>query len=57
MKDLLGRIQKGRILDTLKEPYADDVVMEEPMYGQGVGLAATLDREWNFVNSVQDRRY
>jgi hypothetical protein len=52
--ELLGYIQEGRIMDAMKEFYADDVIMEEPMYGKTVGLAANLEREQNFVNSVKE---
>jgi hypothetical protein len=54
IKELLSYIQEGRIMDAMKEFYAQDVVMEEPMYGKTVGLAANLEREQNFVNSVKE---
>ena len=54
IKELLGYIQEGRIMDAMNEFYADDVIMEEPMYGKTVGLAANLKREENFVNSVKE---
>jgi ketosteroid isomerase-like protein len=54
IKELLSYIQEGRIMDAMKEFYADDVVMEEPAYGKTVGLAANLEREQNFVNSVKE---
>jgi hypothetical protein len=37
----------------MKEFYADDIVMEEPAYGKTVGLAANLEREQKFVDSVK----
>ena len=54
--DLLGYIQEGRIMDAMNEFYADDVVMEEPMYGKTEGLAANLVREQGFVDSVKEFR-
>lgn len=52
--DMLGYLAEGRIMDAMREFYADDVVMEEPAYGQTVGLAANLEREEKFVASVRE---
>jgi ketosteroid isomerase-like protein len=52
--ELLGYIREGRIMDAMNELYADDVIMEEPAYGKTVGLAANLDREQQFVDSVAE---
>ncbi len=51
--ELLEYIRNGRIMDAMKEFYADDVVMTEPAYGDTVGLAANLEREQQFVDSVK----
>lgn len=51
--ELLDTIRNGRIMDAMKEFYADDVVMAEPAYGETVGLVANLDREQAFVDSVK----
>ena len=51
--ELLDYIRNGRIMDAMREFYADDVVMEEPAYGKTIGLAANLQREQNFVDSVK----
>lgn len=51
--ELLDYVRNGRIMDAMNEFYADDVVMEEPAYGQTVGLAANLVREQKFVDSVK----
>lgn len=51
--ELLNYIRNGRIMDAMKEFYAEDVVMQEPAYGKTVGLAANLDREQKFVDSVK----
>ena len=51
--ELLEYIRQGRIMDAMKEFYADEVVMTEPAYGDTVGLAANLEREQAFVDSVK----
>ncbi|XAM01261.1 hypothetical protein OT109_07690 [Phycisphaeraceae bacterium D3-23] len=50
--ELVAYIQDGRIMDAMHEFYGEDVVMEEPAYGKTVGLAANLEREQKFVDSV-----
>ena len=52
--ELLEYLRQGRIMDAMREFYADDVVMEEPAYGKTVGLAANLERERKFVDSVAE---
>jgi hypothetical protein len=54
--ELLEYVQQGRIMDAMREFYADDVVMEEPMYGATPGLSANLEREQKFVESVKEFR-
>lgn len=54
--ELLDTIRQGRILDAMKEFYAEDVVMEEPAYGRTEGLPANLAREQAFVDSVKELR-
>ena len=56
INDLLDYIRNGRIMDAMNEFYAADVVMEEPAYGQTVGLDANLVREQAFVDSVREFR-
>ncbi|MBX2853215.1 MAG: nuclear transport factor 2 family protein [Phycisphaeraceae bacterium] len=51
--ELLDYVRQGRIMDAMKEFYHDDIVMTEPAYGDTVGLAANLDREQKFVDSVK----
>ncbi|MEM6505628.1 MAG: nuclear transport factor 2 family protein [Planctomycetota bacterium] len=51
--ELLDYIRNGRIMDAMKEFYAEGVVMTEPAYGATVGLAANLEREQKFVDSVK----
>ena len=53
INELLDYIRNGRIMDAMKEFYADEVVMEEPAYGKTEGLAANLEREQKFVDSVK----
>ena len=53
LHELLDYIRNGRIMDAMREFYADDVVMSEPAYGDTVGLAANLEREEKFVASVK----
>jgi len=52
--ELLDYIRAGRIMDAMKEFYADDVIMTEPAYGATSGLAANLEREQKFVDSVAE---
>ena len=54
INELLDYIRTGRIMDAMNEFYADDVVMTEPAYGDTVGLAANLEREQKFVDSVAE---
>lgn len=54
INDLLEYIRNGRIMDAMREFYADDAVMEEPAYGKTVGLDANLVREQKFVDSVKE---
>lgn len=53
INELLDYVRQGRIMDAMNEFYADEVVMEEPAYGKTVGLAANLEREQAFVDSVK----
>ena len=54
LHELLDYVRNGRIMDAMREFYADDVVMSEPAYGDTVGLAANLEREEKFVASVAE---
>ncbi|MEM8781505.1 MAG: nuclear transport factor 2 family protein [Planctomycetota bacterium] len=54
LHELLDYVRNGRIMDAMREFYADDVVMTEPAYGATEGLAANLDREEKFVASVAE---
>ena len=52
IQELLEYVRNGRVMDAMHEFYADEVVMTEPAYGDTVGLAANLEREQKFVDSV-----
>ena len=54
--ELLDYIRNGRIMDAMREFYADSVVMTEPAYGHTEGLEANLVREQKFVDSVAEFR-
>lgn len=54
LEDLFDYIRNGRIMDAMNEFYADDVIMTEPAYGDTAGLAANLQREQQFVDSVKE---
>ena len=56
IQELLEYVQQGRIMDAMTEFYSEEVVMEEPMYGKTEGLAANLEREQHFVDSVKEFR-
>lgn len=49
---LNGMIREGRIMDAMREFYADDVVMRENDNPPTVGLAANLAREQAFVDGA-----
>ena len=49
---LIDKAQQWQILDAMHEFYADDVVMQENMNAPTVGLAANLERERAFVDSI-----
>lgn len=54
LEDLHDYLRQGRILEAMEEFYADEVVMEEPAYGATHGLAANIEREKKFVESVKE---
>jgi ketosteroid isomerase-like protein len=49
---LNSMIQKGQIMEAMREFYADDVVMAENDAPPTVGLAANLEREQAFVDNT-----
>ena len=53
VRDLVGYIQQGRIIDAMYEFYADDTVMQENNNPPTVGLEANVERERKFVASVR----
>ncbi len=54
LEDLFSYIREGRILDAIKEFYAEDTVMQENDQPPTVGRAANLKREQAFINSVKE---
>ena len=53
VNDLVGYIRAGRILEAMREFYADDVRMQENNKPPVVGLEANYAREEQFVNYVK----
>ena len=53
LDQLLAQIAQGEIMPAMREYYDDAVVMEEPLYGRTEGLAANLEREQRFLDSVK----
>ncbi len=51
--ELLDYVRNGRIMDAMREFYADDVVMTEPKHTTE-GLEANLEREQEFVDGVAE---
>lgn len=54
LDDLIDFIRTGRIMDAMTEFYDESAVMEEPAYGKTIGLAANIERERKFVDSVKE---
>jgi ketosteroid isomerase-like protein len=52
VEDLIARVQRGAILDALRDFYADDVVMQDNANPPTVGLAANLERERAFGATI-----
>jgi ketosteroid isomerase-like protein len=50
---LNSEIQQGRIMEAMKEFYADDVVMSENDAEATIGLEANLSREQDFVDKTE----
>ena len=53
VNDLIGYVRAGRILEAMREFYADDVSMQENNNPPTVGLAANVAREEQFVAYVK----
>ena len=53
VNDLVGYIREGRILEAMREFYADDVRMQENNNPPTVGLEGNVAREEQFVNYVK----
>jgi hypothetical protein len=53
INELLDYVRNGRIMDAMREFYAEEVVMVEPAH-ECAGLQANLEREQEFVDSVAE---
>jgi ketosteroid isomerase-like protein len=53
VRDLIGYVQQGRVVDAMYEFYAPDVRMQENNNPPTVGLEANVERERKFVESVR----
>ena len=53
VRDLIGYIQQGRIIDAMYEFYAPDVRMQENNKPPTAGLEPNVERERQFVASVK----
>lgn len=56
LQDLFAYIQAGRILDAIKEFYAEDTVMQENSAPPTIGRQANLERERKFLSTVKEWR-
>ena len=54
INELLDFIRQGRIMDAMREFYAEGVIMEEPAHGTTEGLTANLEREQKFLDGVAE---
>ena len=53
VRDLIGYVQQGRIIDAMYEFYGPDVRMQENNNPPTTGLEANVERERKFVESVR----
>ena len=53
VRDLIGYVQQGRIIDAMYEFYSPDVRMQENNNPPTAGLEANVERERKFVESVR----
>ena len=53
-QQLIGYIREGRILEAIREFYADDTQMQENANAPTTGLAANLEREQQFLKGVKE---
>jgi hypothetical protein len=51
--ELNGLLRAGKLIDALRQFYADDVTMQENTDSPTVGLAANLEREQAFFGSLE----
>lgn len=53
VKNLISLVEQRRFLEAIQEVYAEDATMQENNDPPRVGLAALLEREKQFLNSIQ----
>ncbi len=53
VKEILGMIQSGQLLEGLRKYYAEDVVMQENGNPPTHGLQANIERETEFLANVK----
>jgi hypothetical protein len=54
VKRLISMVEQGRFLDAIQEYYAEDASMQENNDPPRVGLPALLEREKQFLDSIQE---
>ena len=54
VRDLIGYIQQGRIIDAMYEFYAPDAQMQENRNPPTRGLEANVEREKQFLSNVKE---
>ena len=54
LEELFSYIRKGRILDAITEFYAEDAAMQENDQSPTVGRESNLEREKQFLSTVQE---
>ena len=53
VRDILGMIQAGQLLEGLRKYYSEDVVMQENSNTPTEGLQANIERETEFLANVK----
>ncbi len=54
VRELIGYINTGHIIEAIKEFYAEDVQMQENANPPTVGLEANIEREKQFLKGVKE---
>ena len=56
VKRLIAMVEEGKFLEAIQQFYADDATMQENNDPPRVGLPALLEREQQFLNTIQAMR-